>query len=164
MKYPALLILLAVYSAARNGPEPAKGLHARDGPTDIGVPNLDGIPLSQIPRRPSVQQATAGAISQTGWTVTCDSFQTGYECAKAIDGNSSTFWQAATNGAFPHTITIDMKTSSLVGSITIQPRQDGNSNGNIGQHTISLRYALLRHWRPLAKLFPARMVSILALQ
>ena len=100
---------------------------------------LDGIPLSRIPVKPSVAEVTSEAITQTVWTVRCDSFQPGNECAKALDGNSSTFWQTADNAPLPHSITIDMKKSSLVGSITIQPRQDGNNNGHIGQHTISLR-------------------------
>ena len=34
--------------------------------------------------------------------------------------------------------TIDMKKSYLVNGLTYLPRQDGNSNGNIGQHTISV--------------------------
>ncbi|KAL8830941.1 MAG: hypothetical protein Q9191_001149 [Dirinaria sp. TL-2023a] len=104
---------------------------------------LDGIPLASIPAKPSVAEVTSGAISRTGWTVKCDSFQSGNDCAKAVDGNSSTFWLTASNAALPHSITIDMKKSFLVGNITIQPRQDGNSNGHIGQHTISLRQAPL---------------------
>lgn len=35
----------------------------------------------------------AAVVPRTGWTATADSFQSGNEAAKAIDGNSSTFWQ-----------------------------------------------------------------------
>ncbi|KAJ2986355.1 hypothetical protein NUW58_g5069 [Xylaria curta] len=45
----------------------------------------------------------AKAIPRTGWTVTADSFQPGYEAAKAIDGNSSTFWHTAYS---QHTVTL----------------------------------------------------------
>lgn len=137
-----LLILCATHSFARSGPLDAGGLFRRAVTSVNGVPTLDGIPLTRIPARPSVAAATSGGIDRTSWTVSCDSFKTGNECLNAIDGNASTFWDAGDSTALPHTITIDMKTSSLVGSITIQPRQDGNSYGNIGQHTISLRYVL----------------------
>ena len=80
-------------------------------------------------------------IDRTGWTVTADSFQPGNEPAKAIDGNTSTFWHTAfspTNAPLPHNITVNMAKSYYVTSVTYQPRQDGNSNGNIGQHMVML--------------------------
>ncbi|KAJ2984526.1 hypothetical protein NUW58_g6013 [Xylaria curta] len=83
----------------------------------------------------------AKAIPRTGWTVTADSFQPGYEAAKAIDGNSSTFWHTAyspTLAQLPHYIQLDMKKSYVVNGVSYQPRQDGGSNGNIGQHTVTL--------------------------
>ena len=103
---------------------------------------LDGIALSKIPAQPSVAEVIAAAVDRSTWTVECDSFQPGNECANAIDGNADTLWVTAfdpVNAPLPHTITIDMKDSFLVGNITIQPRQDGNNNGHIGQHTVSLR-------------------------
>ncbi|KAL8712478.1 MAG: hypothetical protein Q9220_003326 [cf. Caloplaca sp. 1 TL-2023] len=86
------------------------------------------------------------AVSQTdrtGWTVTVDSFQTGTgnEATNVLDGNTGTFWHTQwmpTTAALPHTITLDMKKSYNVNGLTYLPRQDGNSNGNIGQHTIQL--------------------------
>ncbi|KAL8906790.1 MAG: hypothetical protein Q9171_006119 [Xanthocarpia ochracea] len=85
----------------------------------------------------------ASQIDRTGWTVTVDSFQTGTnnEAAKAIDGNTGTIWHTQwmpTNVALPHTITLDMKRSYNVNGLTYLPRQDGNSNGNIGQHLIQI--------------------------
>ena len=80
-------------------------------------------------------------IDRTGWTVTADSFQPGNEPAKAIDGNTSTFWHtefSPTNAPLPHNITVNMAQSYYVTSVTYQPRQDGNSNGNIGQHMVML--------------------------
>lgn len=137
-----LLFLCAAYSIARIEALDARSLFRRAVTSVNGVPTLDGIPLSRIPTRLSVAAATSGSIDRTSWTVSCDSSQTGNGCQNAIDGNTNTFWGADSNTALPHTITIDMKTSSLVGSVTLQPRQDGNSNGNIGQHTIFLRYVL----------------------
>jgi galactose oxidase len=78
-------------------------------------------------------------ISQAGWTVTVDSFEPGNEGYLAVDGNSNTFWHTEwtpTEAPLPHTITIDMKNTYNVDGLTYQPRQDGNSNGNIGQHQI----------------------------
>ncbi|KAI1734497.1 hypothetical protein F4680DRAFT_340707 [Xylaria scruposa] len=83
----------------------------------------------------------ATAIPRTGWTVTADSFQPGNEAVKAIDGNSSTFWHSAyspTVAPLPHYIQLDMKKSYVVNGVSYQPRQDGSSNGNIGQHTVTL--------------------------
>ena len=80
-------------------------------------------------------------IDRTGWTVTADSFQPGNEPALAIDGNTSTFWHTEfnpVNTPLPHNITVNMAKSYYVTSVTYQPRQDGNSNGNIGQHQVML--------------------------
>ncbi|KAL8776847.1 MAG: hypothetical protein Q9213_008108 [Squamulea squamosa] len=83
----------------------------------------------------------ASQIDRTGWTVSVDSFQTGTnnEAAKAIDGNTGTFWHTQwmpTTVALPHTITLDMKKTYNVNGLTYLPRQDGTLNGNIGQHLI----------------------------
>lgn len=84
----------------------------------------------------------ANAISRTGWTVTADSAQAGYEASKAIDGNVNSFWHTAYSptavAQLPHYIQVDMKKSYVVNGISYQPRQDGGSNGNIGQHTVTL--------------------------
>jgi len=83
----------------------------------------------------------ATAISRTGWSVTADSSQSGNEAAKAIDGNSSTFWHTAyspTVAPLPHYIQVDMKKSYVINGVSYQPRQDGSSNGNIGQHTVTV--------------------------
>ncbi|KAL8680010.1 MAG: hypothetical protein Q9186_003776 [Xanthomendoza sp. 1 TL-2023] len=80
---------------------------------------------------------------RTGWTVTVDSFQTGTdnEAAKVLDGNTGTLWHTQwmpTAVPLPHTITLDMKKTYNVNGLTYLPRQDGNANGNIGQHLIQL--------------------------
>ncbi|ORY71591.1 uncharacterized protein BCR38DRAFT_404658 [Pseudomassariella vexata] len=89
----------------------------------------------------SAQFPWATTISRTGWTVTADSSQTGNEASKVIDGNASSFWHtqySPTTAPLPHYIQIDMTKGYVVNGISYQPRQDGNSNGNIGQHTITL--------------------------
>jgi galactose oxidase len=81
------------------------------------------------------------AINRAGWTVSADSQQTGNEAVNAIDGNPNTFWHTQYTPSvaqLPHAITIDMKQSYLVTAVSYQPRQDGSSNGNIGQHKIEL--------------------------
>lgn len=77
----------------------------------------------------------------SGATITVDSFQVGDEGAKAIDTNTATFWHSQyspTLVQLPHTATIDLGSSQLLNGFSYLPRQDGNSNGNIGQHTIEL--------------------------
>ena len=80
-------------------------------------------------------------ISRSSWIVTADSYQPGNEATRAIDGNTGTFWHtefSPTNVPLPHTYTVDMKQSYNVNGFSYLPRQDGNSNGNIGQHKIYL--------------------------
>ncbi|TVY84405.1 Galactose oxidase [Lachnellula suecica] len=77
----------------------------------------------------------------TAVSITVDSFQVGHEGAKAIDGNSSTFWHSEyspTLAALPHSAILDLGSSQLLNGFTYLPRQDGSSNGNIGQHTVEL--------------------------
>lgn len=110
-----------------------------------GATTFDGVSLAAIPAMQSAAVITSGAISRTGWTVTCDSYQPGNECIKAIDGDNTTLWHTQFNPSvvpLPHSIIINMQQSYLIGSVTYEPRQDGGSNGNIGQHTIAVRYII----------------------
>ena len=117
----------------------AQGLLASEGTT-----TYDGQSLAAIPAAPAAADVISAAISQAGWTITVDSENTATNNlgTLAIDGDTSTFWHSEydpTLVGLPHTATIDMGSAYLVGSITYLPRQDGNPNGNIGQHVISLR-------------------------
>ena len=137
------LLLCATFACAKARYWNSAGLAARSVQTFNGVATLDGVALSNIPTKPSTAQVVSAAVDRSVWSVVCDSFQPGNECANAIDGNANTFWHTEwdpVNAPLPHSITIDMKESFLVGNITIEPRQDGNSNGHIGQHIIALRY------------------------
>lgn len=85
--------------------------------------------------------ATQTVTDRTGWTVSVDSFQPGNEATYVLDGSTGTIWHTQwtpTNAALPHQITIDMKKTVNVNGLNYLPRQDGNSNGNIGQHTIEV--------------------------
>lgn len=117
-------------------------------PSSEGVTTFDGVSLAAIQAAPAPKavMASAASISQAGWTAVCDSAQASNPCNAAIDGSTSTFWHtqySPTLAQLPHSITIDMQTSSTVGSITYMPRQDGSFNGNVGEHVISLRYCSL---------------------
>ena len=109
-----------------------------------GSTTFDGQSLAAIPAAPDAAAviASAASISQAGWTVTADSANSGNPASYAIDGNNSTFWHTEydpVNVPLPHMITIDMGQSHTIGSVTYLPRQDGQSDGNIGQHQIQLR-------------------------
>ena len=68
------------------------------------------------------------ALSGTGVTtntdlalnaaVTASSYTQTYVPANAVDGNTSTYWEA-TNGAWPSTITVNLGSSQTLGSITV---------------------------------------------
>lgn len=109
-----------------------------------GSTTYDGIALAAIAAAPAAADVISAAISQAGWTITVDSQNTVTNNlgTLAIDGNTSTFWHSEYDPTLvnlPHTATIDMKSAYLIGSITYLPRQDGNPNGRIGQHVISIR-------------------------
>ncbi|KAL8847274.1 MAG: hypothetical protein Q9221_007673 [Calogaya cf. arnoldii] len=79
------------------------------------------------------------------WNCNVDSFQytrsDQNDCDKAIDSNDNTFWHSnytPADAPLPHRITIDMGKVYQLRSMTVLPRQDGNSNGNIGNWRISL--------------------------
>jgi galactose oxidase len=74
-------------------------------------------------------------------TISVDSFQSGNEGSKGIDANTATFWHTRytpTVATLPHSAIIDLGASIAVKGFSYRPRQDGNSNGNIGQYQISL--------------------------
>lgn len=89
----------------------------------------------------SILRLATAQLDRAGWTVVADSSQAGNPASNILDGNANTFWHTQytpTTAPLPHNVVIDMKTSYNVNSISIQPRQDGSANGNIGQHRIEL--------------------------
>lgn len=79
------------------------------------------------------------ALPRNGWTATADSTQDVNVASNVLDGNTGTMWHTEwtpTNTPLPHTINIDMNSLNVLDGITYLPRQDGNSNGNIGQHQV----------------------------
>ncbi|KAI9845578.1 MAG: hypothetical protein M1837_004675 [Sclerophora amabilis] len=87
----------------------------------------------------STLQCVVAQTDRTGWTATANSFQSGNEPAKVLDG-TNTIWhsQYSPNAPLPHNIVIDMKRTYNVNGLSYLPRQDGSSNGNIGEHRIQL--------------------------
>jgi galactose oxidase len=80
-------------------------------------------------------------INRAGWKVTCDSFEPGNECYKAIDGNEGTFWHTKfENANRPHYIIVDFGVLHNVNGISALPRQDGNNHGFIAQHEVAISY------------------------
>jgi lysophospholipase L1-like esterase len=77
-------------------------------------------------------------ISRTGWNVRfVDSEATGNGATLAFDNDPATFWHTEWQTAQPpppHEIQIDLGASNAVTGFRYRPRQDGSSNGNIGQY------------------------------
>jgi galactose oxidase len=85
--------------------------------------------------------ALGPALPRTGWTVSADSQAAGYPAKNVLDGDGLTIWSTAFGGtspALPHHITVNMHGTHLVSGLGYLPRQDGNSNGNIGRYSISV--------------------------
>ncbi|KAI4239885.1 MAG: hypothetical protein L6R40_005437 [Gallowayella cf. fulva] len=92
-------------------------------------------------------QSCYGQIDRSAYTCQADSFQAygshgeRYDCAKAIDGNDTTFWHSEWyphSVPLPHTFTIDMGKVYNITSMSYLPRQDGLKIGNIGRWKIAL--------------------------
>ena len=87
-----------------------------------------------------VASKTFAGLPPAGWKVVAvDSEETAGEdnaAAKAIDGNSSTYWHTRWNEdlRLPHFITVDMGTAHRIGGFTYLPRQDGNPNGTVERY------------------------------
>ena len=122
---------------------------------------VSALPTSELPRNPgtvperlrneleAAQAAprvnplieAAMTINRSKWVATADSAESGNPASNVLDSNTSTFWHTEYSPVtipLPHNITIDMKTVQNVSSLVYTPRQDGSSNGNIGQHQIQI--------------------------
>ncbi len=70
-----------------------------------------------------------------------DSQNSGYEAAKAIDGDPATMWHTQWHGGspgFPHELTVRLKKPVTIRGVSLLPRQDGNLNGRIRECEIYL--------------------------
>ncbi|KAG4429683.1 hypothetical protein IFR05_014838 [Cadophora sp. M221] len=101
------------------------------------------IPLTTSTR--TTTPSSTGAlytVSASVSAITVDSFQSGNEGSKAIDGDQSTIWHSRYDPAqaLPHNAVMDLGSAMRVTGVTYLPRQDvpagGQIYGNIGQHTI----------------------------
>lgn len=111
-----------------------------------GVETLDGVPLDAIPEgrsapAPGAQEFKMAPAAGSPGTASADSYQPENPPSNVLDGNTNTIWHTQFNptiAQLPHYLQIDMGSNQLINSIAYQPRQDGNSNGNIGGHTIQV--------------------------
>ncbi|KAI4248149.1 MAG: hypothetical protein L6R40_001238 [Gallowayella cf. fulva] len=90
----------------------------------------------------SIPKPVLAQLDRTGWTVNnSDSAQGSNPSNNVLDGNNKTIWHTQwtpSTALLPHNITIDMKTVQSIGALTYLPRQDGQSNGNIGKYAVDL--------------------------
>ena len=85
-----------------------------------------------------MRQAVA---DRTGWTISADGQQPGNEATNVIDGNRATLWHTPyypSTTRYPHFIAIDTKKLQLLQGLKYLPRQDGGTNGTIGQYIIEV--------------------------
>ena len=81
------------------------------------------------------------ALPRNGWTVSADSQAKADSASYVLDGDGLTIWSTAYSGKvprLPHHITINMHGTHRVTGLAYLPRQDGNSNGDIGRYSISV--------------------------
>jgi hypothetical protein len=107
------------------------------GVEDWTVAQFDNFRISSPPGETQV-------IPQSQMTATAASEMAGFEASKAVDGDSSTFWQTAftcVGGCqplvgLPQSITISLGGSYNVTALYYLPRQDGSTNGMITAYNI----------------------------
>ncbi|WP_328473592.1 discoidin domain-containing protein [Actinoplanes sp. NBC_00393] len=83
-------------------------------------------------------------LARTGWTVATDSEETAREngrAANVLDGNAATIWHSAWSVTpvppLPHSLTVDLKSSVLIGGLAYLPRPAAGANGRIGRYRIA---------------------------
>ncbi|MFJ6934883.1 discoidin domain-containing protein [Streptomyces sp. NPDC101132] len=91
----------------------------------------------------NAMEPTAPVLDRTGWTATAGDEETVGEngrAANVLDGDAATLWHSKWTGTpapLPHTITLDLKSTTVVSALVYQPRS-GGANGRIGEYAISL--------------------------
>ena len=108
---------------------------ANDGSTDSNTATVS------LTITPAGNTSPVALIPNTGWLLVSASSQetTGEDgrAINAIDGNPDTQWHSKWSGtvaAPPHEIRIDLGKSESIQGFRYLPRQDGGTNGNIGQY------------------------------
>lgn len=83
-----------------------------------------------------------GFVDRSHWKVTASSFEPGEGDPKhLVDNDADTFWHSRYSPnpvQPPHTVTVDMTRDYMVESVTVTPRQDGNSNGRVRDYELYL--------------------------
>ncbi|OEJ35451.1 arabinogalactan endo-1,4-beta-galactosidase [Streptomyces subrutilus] len=91
----------------------------------------------------NAMEPAAPALDRTGWTATASDEETGGEngrAANVLDGDTATLWHSRWSGTpapLPHSITIDMRRTTVVSALVYQPRTNG-PNGRVGEYAISV--------------------------
>lgn len=122
------LLFLLVLPSISQAAVPIEPRHGR-------VTIVEGANIADVPQKLSDEEIISTAASRVGWNVTCNSYESGHECASTIDGSTNTSWEPAANGSSPHWIVVDMQTSQAVGNVS--------TYSNLVQHTIGLRSVYL---------------------
>ena len=88
----------------------------------------------------TAQDQTGTPLSRVGWSATASDQQSVYPVSGLLDGNAGTIWhsQYSPLKAFPHSVTIDMKTAQPINGLGYLPRQDASNNGNIGRYQVAV--------------------------
>jgi galactose oxidase len=127
---PARAVRLRALTTASSGPWASAA--------EINILGPGGTPPP--PPGANTPPANPVILPRGGFTaIASDQNSAGEAAGLVLDGNRDTFWHSKyDNGlvALPHTITITFGGSRNIAGVVILPRQDGGSNGNIGQYTI----------------------------
>ena len=78
----------------------------------------------------------ATLIDRKDWSATADSFAPSHKPANIFDDDMNSYWQSADGAPLPHYVTIDMKSTHFINSVSYLPQQSSPSNGIIQGHTI----------------------------
>lgn len=93
---------------------------------------------ADTPQGLSTPPTGATLLDRTGWTATADSFAPGHEPQNILDSDVNTFWQSKDGAPLPHYVTIDMKATYLINSLSYLPHSVSTKDGYIQAHTIQL--------------------------
>ena len=84
-------------------------------------------------------EAAPATLDRTGWTASADSEESDGPASNVLDGSATSLWHTrwrAAQDPLPHWIALDLKATTTVGGLVMQPRPVSNRNGNPGRYEI----------------------------
>lgn len=110
----------------------------------VALSEVGGNPWATVAEL-NLRDGNGDRVDRSAWQVAASSAEPTIGLASfAFDGDAATLWQTefSSNGgpepSHPHTLTIDLRTGYQLTALDYLPRDDGSTNGRIGQYRVEV--------------------------